>query len=47
MKMAIAAVLLSMASAPALAATFVYVSNAEDGKVGEPIQVIPTARPAR
>ncbi len=34
MKMAIAAALLSMASAPALAATFVYVSNAEDGTIG-------------
>jgi 6-phosphogluconolactonase len=34
MKFAIAAVLLSMASAPALAATFVYVSNAEDGTIG-------------
>ena len=34
MKMPILAVLLSMASAPALAATFVYVSNAEDGNIG-------------
>src|SRR5215208_3371231 len=34
MKMAVAAVLLSMASAPAFAATFVYVSNAEDGTIG-------------
>ena len=34
MKMQILAVLLSMASAPALAATFVYVSNAEDGTIG-------------
>ena len=34
MKMQILAVLLSMGSAPALAATFVYVSNAEDGNIG-------------
>src|SRR5215475_544738 len=35
MKVAIIAVLLSMVSAvPALAATFVYVSNAEDGDIG-------------
>src|SRR6516162_5437957 len=35
MKTAMLAVLLSMASsAPALAATFVYVSNAEDGDIG-------------
>jgi len=33
MKMPILAVLLSMASAPALAATFVYVSNADDGNI--------------
>ena len=34
MKTPILAVLLSMASVPALAATFVYVSNAEDGNIG-------------
>src|ERR1044072_2901050 len=34
MKMPILAVLLSMASVPALAATFVYVSNADDGNIG-------------
>jgi hypothetical protein len=35
MKVAIIAVLLSMISGvPALAATFVYVSNAEDGDIG-------------
>ena len=34
MKMPILAVLLSMACAPAFAATFVYVSNAEDGNIG-------------
>ena len=34
MKMPILALALSMMSAPALAATFVYVSNAEDGTIG-------------
>jgi 6-phosphogluconolactonase len=34
MKMPILALALSMASMPALAATFVYVSNAEDGDIG-------------
>ena len=34
MKMPILAAMLSMAGAPALAATFVYVSNAEDGNIG-------------
>jgi 6-phosphogluconolactonase len=34
MKMPMIALALSMASAPALAATFVYVSNAEDGNIG-------------
>src|SRR2546423_1418554 len=34
MKMPMIALALSMASAPALAATFVYVSNAEDGTIG-------------
>jgi 6-phosphogluconolactonase len=34
MKMPLLAILLTMASAPALAATFVYVSNAEDGNIG-------------
>src|SRR5205807_219195 len=34
MKMPIIALALSMMSAPALAATFVYVSNADDGTIG-------------
>src|SRR2546429_656804 len=34
MKMPILALALSMMSAPALAATFVYVSNADDGDIG-------------
>src|SRR5207247_1034127 len=60
MKAPVLMVLMSLAtSVPALAGTFVYVSNAADGanqvrvnsvgadgKVGEPIQVIPTARNA-
>lgn len=34
MKIALTALLLSMAAAPAFAATFVYVSNADDGTIG-------------